>query len=132
MAIREVARMSSAPPPSPLPPDGFLSDEQLRAMLADGAGHRLGARLCLADGSEHVLQDAVRVLSCSRAVDPYGLTGRVVTLGALLRQGFVLTASRIGLGPCIYDVEGGVLAQPLSNADASGVQRALELDARTG
>ena len=45
---------------------------------------------------------------------------------AMVKRGFVMSAERIALGRCIYDVEYGYIAQPVNGADSSGVNRRLE------
>jgi hypothetical protein len=42
-------------------------------------------------------------------------------LGSLVRRGFVVTSRRVALNRVVYDVEFGVLAHPLTDADATGV-----------
>lgn len=102
--------------------DGFLPDELLDELLSGGHAERVGCLLQTRDGRRYVLEDAVRVLGCaSGKTDPYGITGMVESLGALVRRGFVVTVQRIALNRIAYDVEFGVLAHPLASADETGV-----------
>jgi len=121
--------MTPAYTKSPLPPievDGFVTDDQLRRWVASGQATRKGCRLSLRDGREYVLLEAVRVLgNTSSGTDPYGFTGRVDTVGAMLKRGFVMSAERIALGRRVYDVEYGWLAEPMADADRSGVNPAV-------
>ena len=118
-------KMSSDTPP-PLSPrlamDGFLPDDLLASLLSRGHATRAGCVLRTRDGRTYVLEDALRVLGCvTGKTDPYGYTGIVETLGALIRRGFVITSQRIALNRVAYDVEFGVLAHPLAHADETGV-----------
>jgi hypothetical protein len=44
-------------------------------------------------------------------------------VGALVRRGFVVTAERVALNRIAYDVELGVIAQPLVLSEDTGVTR---------
>ena len=117
--------MTPAYTKSPLPPievDGFVTDDQLHGWVANGHAARAGIKLSLRDGRRFVLLEAVRVLgNVDSETDPYGFTGHVDTLGAMLKRGFVMSAERIALGRRVYDVEYGWIAEPMADADRSGV-----------
>jgi hypothetical protein len=115
---------SRAPAPSRarVGEDGFVSDAQLDAWTRVGEAVRSLASLALADGRRYVLTDALRVLGRRNGeTDPYGLTGRVVALRDVLRQGGALFTDALRVGAAIYDVEYGVLATEVRSADESGV-----------
>ena len=119
------SRSASRPPASAcarVGEDGFVSDVQLEAWVRVGEAVRAGATLALVDGRRYVLTDALRVLGRRNGeTDPYGLTGRVLALRQVLRQGGALFADALRLGAAIYDVEYGVHAVPVLGADESGV-----------
>ncbi len=127
-------------PPSSLPPshrsasrapaaarvrvgeDGFLSDAQLEAWVRSGDALRAGASLTTVEGRRFVLTDALRVLGRRNGeTDPYGLTGRVLALRQVLRQGGALFSDALRFGAAIYDVEYGAHAAETCGADESGV-----------
>jgi hypothetical protein len=69
----------------------FLSNDQLSRIVETGAASRSGAVIVAVTGERFALQDAVRILGVEPGkTDPYGLTGRVASLTALLARGFVL------------------------------------------
>jgi hypothetical protein len=104
-----------------VPDDGFVSDALLDAWLRSGDAVRAGAAMTLGDGRRYVLVDALRVLGRRNGeTDPYGLTGSVLLLRHVLRQGGALFVDALRLGPAIYDVDYGVVATPLGGADESG------------
>jgi hypothetical protein len=118
----------SSNPPAPLSPrlamDGFLPDELLASLLEGGQATRAGSVLHTRDGRTYLLEDGVRVIGRhDRDTDPYGFTGLVESVGALVRRGFVVTAERIALNRVAYDVELGVIAQPLVLGEDTGVTR---------
>jgi hypothetical protein len=118
----------SSNPPAPLSPrlalDGFLPDDLLASLLAGGQATRAGAVLHTSDGRTYLLEDGVRVIGRhDRSTDPYGFTGLVESVGALVRRGFVVTAERIALNRIAYDVELGVIALPLVLSEDTGVTR---------
>jgi len=107
--------------------DDFIGEDELAGMVDRGEVARAGCLLTARDGRLWALQEAVRVLgTVSHETDPYGLCGVVNTIGAMVKRGFVMSAERIALGRCIYDVEYGYIAQPINGADSSGVNRRLE------
>jgi hypothetical protein len=123
----EVPAMSSNPP-APLSPrlamDGFLPDDLLTSLLESGHATRSDGVLHTSDGRTYVLEDGVRVIGChDRANDPYGFTGMVESIGALVRRGFVVSSERIALNRIAYDVELGVIAHPLVLGEDTGVTR---------
>ncbi|MFO0555089.1 MAG: hypothetical protein U0271_42320 [Polyangiaceae bacterium] len=97
--------------------DGFVPDTTLADWLRLGSATRAGSILTLSDGREFALTDALRVLGRRNGdSDPYGLTGRVLTLRSVLRRGGLISPDGIRLGAAIYDVAYGVLAEPLGAA----------------
>jgi hypothetical protein len=101
--------------PDALLGDGFVPDSALEEWIRTGAAAREGARLTLSDGRKYVLTDGLRILGRRNGEsDPYGLTGRILALRALLRRGALLSADGVRLGASIYDVEFGLIAEPLS------------------
>ncbi len=65
---------------------------------------------------------AARVLGRRNGeTDPYGLTGRVLALRQVLRQGGALFSDALRFGAAIYDVEYGAHAAETCGADESGV-----------
>jgi hypothetical protein len=121
--------------------DDFLSHAELETMISSGAALRAGSLLMLRDGRRFVVQEALRVLGPSSAVphgppsslraaggfdsddasDPFGFTGMVETVGAMLQRGFVMSRERIALGRRLYDVEYGFVLEPLADPDSSGI-----------
>lgn len=94
--------------------DGFVSDATLEDWGRTGVGTRIGAMLTLSDGRRFALTDGLRILGRRNGdSDPYGLTGRVLTLRSILRRGGLLSPDGVRLGAAIYDVAFGVLAEPL-------------------
>ena len=107
--------------------DDFIAEEELACLLECGEVARAGWLLTARDGRIWALQEAVRVLgSTSHETDPYGLCGAVDSLGSMIKRGFVMSAERIALGRCVYDVEYGYIAQPINGADTSGVNPRME------
>jgi len=94
--------------------DGFVSDSTLEDWVRTGAGRRDGAFLALSDGRRYALTDALRILGRRNGdSDPYGFTGRILALRSLIRRGALLSADGVRLGPVIYDIEFGSIAEPL-------------------
>jgi len=95
-----------------VPADGFLSDSTLLAWLRAGAAQRNGHVLTLEAGNELVLTDGLRVLGRSDGdSDPYGFTGKVMSLRSVLDRGASVHANGMRLGSATYDVELGVIAE---------------------
>jgi hypothetical protein len=102
--------------------DGFVPDELLASLVSSRHAERVGCVLRTRDGRRYALEDAVRVIGCARErTDPYGMIGIVESLGSLVRRGFVVSSRQIALNRVVYDVELGVLAHPLTDADETGV-----------
>ncbi|HTJ83424.1 MAG TPA: hypothetical protein VL400_17010, partial [Polyangiaceae bacterium] len=94
--------------------DGFLPDPTLEEWVRVGSAERSGAVLTLSDGRRFALVDAVRILGRRNGdSDPYGFTGRILTLRALLRRGALLSPDGARLGAAIYDVQFGSIAEPV-------------------
>lgn len=108
--------------PSTLPPDGFVPEVQVDEWIRAGIVQREGSRLVFKDGRVHGWSDALRVLGRRNGEsDPYGLTGRVISLRALIRRGALIANDGFRLGAALYDVEFGVvldMAQITSSASA--------------
>lgn len=101
--------------------DGFVSDATLEDWGRTGVGTRVGALLTLSDGRRFALTDGLRILGRRNGdSDPYGLTGRVITLRSILRRGGLLSPDGVRLGAAIYDVAFGVLAEPLVSENQVG------------
>lgn len=97
--------------------DGFLPDATLDEWVRTGVASREGATLRLRDGRVFVLVDGLRILGRRNGdSDPYGFTGRIFTLRALLRRGALLSPDGIRLGAAIYDVQFGSVAEPVVEA----------------
>jgi hypothetical protein len=111
------SRTYSSPPSTTIPADGFLPDATVAAWVRSGVAARNGNALSMRAGSELILTDALRVLGRSDGdSDPYGFTGRVVSLRALLDRGATIHSNGMKLGAASYDVELGFIAQAVSNA----------------
>jgi hypothetical protein len=106
-------RSHTTPGLSVVPGDGFLSDATLVAWLRSGAAQRRGHILTLEGGTELVLTDGLRVLGRSDGdSDPYGFTGKVMSLRSVLDRGASVHSNGMRLGSATYDVELGVIAEP--------------------
>jgi len=102
--------------------DGFVPDSTLEEWVRVGSAERTGAVLTLTDGRRFALVDAVRMLGRRNGdSDPYGFTGRILTLRALLRRGALLSPDGARLGAAIYDVQFGSIAEPLEVAPRAAV-----------
>ena len=105
-------RTPSSPGSALLPPDGFISDSILTTWLRTGVATRDGSALTMRSGLDLVLTDALRVLGRRDGEsDPYGLTGRVLTLRSLMDRGATLHTNGIRLGASTYDIELGYTFQ---------------------
>ena len=94
--------------------DGFVPDAVMDEWVRSGFAVRTGATLALSDGRRFALSDALRILGRRNGdSDPYGLTGRLLTLRSILRRGGLLSPDGVRLGAAIYDVEFGSLTEPL-------------------
>jgi hypothetical protein len=110
----------SLTPPAPtsaagitLPADGFIPETTLDFWLRAGLATRDGAMLALTDGRRFTLVEGLRILGRRDGEsDPYSLTGRVMSLGALLKRGAVLSPHGARIGAATYDLDFGSLAQP--------------------
>ena len=103
-----------------VPADGFLSDATLSAWIRAGAAQRHGHVLTLEGGLELVLTDGLRVLGrCDGDSDPYGFTGKVMSLRSVLDRGASMHPNGMRLGAATYDVELGVIAEPAAAAPAA-------------
>lgn len=95
-----------------LPTDGFISDAILNTWTRTGVATRSGNAVAMRAGSALVLTDALRVLGRRDGEsDPYGLTGRVLTLRSLMDRGATLHTNGIRLGASTYDIELGYTFQ---------------------
>lgn len=103
--------------PSTVPADGFVPEVQLEEWVRVGLAHREGARLHFKDGRTFGWSDALRVLGRRNGEsDPYGLTGKVITLRSLIRRGALIANDGFRLGAALYDVEfGGVIDASLAS-----------------
>ncbi len=122
--MNRLSRSSSYPrvdaAPGSLLGDGFVSDSTLEEWVRTGAGRRDGAFLTLSDGRRFALTDALRILGRRNGdSDPYGFTGRILALRSLIRRGALLSADGVRLGPVIYDIEFGSIAEPLPSLSAA-------------
>ncbi len=100
--------------------DGFLPDATLEEWVRVGTASREGAMLVTRDGRRFVLVDGLRILGRRNGdSDPYGFTGRILTLRALLKRGALLSPDGIRLGAAIYDVQFGSVAEPVDVARSS-------------
>lgn len=95
-----------------VPADGFLPESTLESWTRAGLCTRETASLSLRDGRRFSIVEGLRILGRRDGEsDPYSLTGRVVSLGALLKRGAVLSTAGVRLGAATYDIELGVIAQ---------------------
>ena len=129
----------SPAPTLPLLDEEFLSADDLQALCSpndrgDTHAVRQGALLHTARGS-FVLLEAVRILgTVTGDTDPYGYIGRVETLGALVKRGFVINAQRCGLGRQAYEIQHGYLLEAVAatsrhgDPDESGVNPVIRTD----
>jgi hypothetical protein len=110
------------PPPAQLlraedltvPADGFIAETAVEAWVRAGLGVRKDARLELTDGRALILVEGLRILGRRDGEsDPYSLTGRVMTLGTLVKRGATLNASGARLGAATYDIELGYVVSSL-------------------
>lgn len=102
-----------------LPTDGFISDTILTTWTRTGIATRTGNAVALRAGADLVLTDALRVLGRRDGEsDPYGLTGRVLTLRSLMDRGATLHTNGIRLGASTYDIELGYTFQ-VARADVA-------------
>ncbi len=93
----------------------FVAGEQLARFVYAGLCRRDGTLLVTAAGQRFAMQDGLRILGVEPGkTDPYGLTGRVDSLTSWLERGFVLSPGRVSLGRHSYDVEMGVILQPIA------------------
>jgi len=100
-----------------VPADGFLPDATVNGWVRSGVAARNGSTLSMRAGAELVLVDALRVLGRSDGEsDPYGFTGKVLSLRALLDRGAIIHSNGFKLGAATYDVELGFIAQAVSHA----------------
>jgi hypothetical protein len=89
----------------------FIAEATLGAFVRGGELRREGAIVATPSGRRFVLQEAVRVLGRNNgASDPYGFTGQVDSIRALVKKGGAITGDTLRLGPAVYDVEYGYLA----------------------
>lgn len=96
--------------------DGFLPDATVEEWVRTGGATRDGAMLVLRDGRKFVLIDGLRILGRRNGdSDPYGFTGRILTLRALLKRGALLSPDGIRLGAAIYDVQFGSIAESVDD-----------------
>ncbi len=107
-------RAPSSPGISLLPQDGFISDAILGTWTRTGVASRDGSAVAMRSGVDLVLTDALRVLGRRDGdSDPYGLTGRVLSLRSLIDRGATLHTNGIRIGAIAYDVELGYSFQVL-------------------
>jgi hypothetical protein len=105
--------------------DGFIADAQLDEWLRNGLADRDATNrdegvLQLSDGSRFSLVDGLRILGRRDGdSDPYGLTGRVMSLRSVLRRGGLLSSDGVRIGPAIYDAAFGVLLSLLAASSAA-------------
>jgi hypothetical protein len=98
--------------------DGFLGDSVLDEWKRTGVATVSGSIMTLSDGRRFTLTDGLRILGRRNGdSDPYGLTGRILTLRSILRRGGLLSPDGVRLGAAIYDVGFGVITEPLLDAD---------------
>lgn len=108
------SRAPSTPGMAFLPTDGFISDAVLQTWTRTGLATRAGSAVALRAGVDLVLTDALRVLGRRDGEsDPYGLTGRVLTLRSLMDRGATLHTNGVRLGSSTYDIELGYTFQVL-------------------
>jgi hypothetical protein len=97
--------------------DGFVADSILEEWKRTGVGSLSGTVLSLNDGRRFTLTDGLRILGRRNGdSDPYGLTGRILTLRSILRRGGMLSPDGVRLGAAIYDVGFGMIAELLVDA----------------
>jgi hypothetical protein len=102
------SRAPSSPGVSILPQDGFISDAILTAWVRGGLATRVGNAVAMRSGVDLILTDALRVLGRRDGEsDPYGLTGRVLSLRSLIDRGATLHTNGIRIGASTYDIELG-------------------------
>ena len=143
----------SPAPTLPLLDEEFLSADDLQALCSpndrgDTHAVRQGALLHTDEGLGGnlvdlearanlgcVLLEAVRILgTVTGDTDPYGYIGRVETLGALVKRGFVINAQRCGLGRQAYEIQHGYLLEAVAatsrrgDPDESGGNPAVRTD----
>ena len=116
---------STMPPPTTqrvrVGEDHFVNEAILDGWLRAGEVTRAGGMITARDGRRWLVTDGLRILGRRNGeTDPYGLTGRVSSLRDFLRNGGILSADAVRLGPAIYDVEYGVIAFPVASPDESG------------
>ncbi len=101
------------------PLEGFLPDKLIDRLIRTGYLIRAGQLLVsTVDSRTYAQQDAVRFLEHRGGkTDPYGYIGRVEEIRSLLKRGFVVSATRIGLGKVIYEVEHGVILHAVFEAE---------------
>jgi hypothetical protein len=89
-------------------------------LVRGGSVTRNGSSLRLAGGGELILIDALRVLGRSDGdSDPYGFTGKVVSLRTLLDRGATIQSNGMRLGAASYDIELGYIVQSMPQAPAA-------------
>ncbi len=99
--------------------DGFLGDSTLDEWKRSGAATVSGTIMTLSDGRRFTMTDGLRILGRRNGdSDPYGLTGRILTLRSILRRGGLLSPDGVRLGAAIYDVGFGVITELLVEAVA--------------
>ncbi|MBL8744660.1 MAG: hypothetical protein JNK04_26305 [Myxococcales bacterium] len=92
--------------------DGFLADAVLDEWKRTGIATVSGTILTLSDGRRFTMTDGLRILGRRNGdSDPYGLTGRILTLRSILRRGGLLSPDGVRLGAAIYDVGFGVITE---------------------
>ena len=96
--------------------DGFVPDATLDEWERSGVATREGgAVLILKDGRRFALTDGLRILGRRNGdSDPYGFTGRLFALRALVARGALISSDGVRLGAAIYDVQFGALATPIA------------------
>lgn len=94
--------------------DGFVGDSVLDEWKRSGTAAVSGTIMTLSDGRRFTLTDGLRILGRRNGdSDPYGLTGRILTLRSILRRGGLLSPDGVRLGAAIYDVGFGVITELL-------------------
>lgn len=98
---------------TPIPEDLFLPDSTAQAWTRAGILAREGSRLVI-DGRRFATVDGLRVLGRRNGEsDPFGLTGRIMSLRSLLAKSAIVSGNGVRIGAVIYDVELGTLIEPL-------------------